>query len=771
MRKTFLLLLLCAGLFNTVLAQSEYYWYKGEKMPLTRKDDQRFVLFKNENITPERRQKALGDVDVKASGTEALAGITPYKGRVPKMPQWAIVETKQKNSRLSNREEIAYEAPAYVSSTNAEAVLSNLLYVKLKHKNDLQALEQAAKKHKVDIVGSNEFMPLWYTLACNEHSTGTSLEIANSLYESNVFEAAEPDFVPLKPLEVCTNDPFFDNQWGLNNNSNNPGSGVDIKLCEARELSTGNGDVTIAVIDHGMERNHPDLPNLSPFSYDTPTGDESTVRGNHGMPCGGIIGAAADNNIGVAGIAPDCPLMDISDPLWVTVNAPQQLANGFNFAWTNGAAVISNSWGHNLYESAILDDAIDNTITNGRGGLGTVVVFSAGNINHNLTNPNTAVIYPANSNPDIIVVGAISPCGERTNPNSCDSEFWWGSCFGPEVDVMAPGVLVPTTDRQGANGYRNGDYNQAFNGTSAACPHVAAIAGLMLSENPSLTQGEVATIIEQTAQKVGNYNYQNTAGRTNGTWHTEVGYGMVDAEAAVLAANDNNGNDLLAHFNVPRPTGIPQGFYQYSNVHTIGTGGPSLDNVFNSVFNWWGSTNNPNGLYQLTLETTDGNPSHFTDLSNFATYTLHLPNPEISISSGTGFANIDGDYWVTLDGNNLVLVEKSGNYALYFSNSPNQPNMRLGGDDTIALEGAATSLEESETTTAYPNPFSSAINVAIPSGLEDVTVMVTNSKGQQIEMLTPKGRTVSLGENYTPGVYILKITSSTTVEHLTVVKQ
>lgn len=72
-----------------------------------------------------------------------------------------------------------------------------------------------------------------------------------------------------------------------------------------------------------------------------------------------------------------------------------------------------------------------------------------------------------------------------------------------------------------------------FNGTSSACPHVAATAVLILSENPLLTQRQVADIIESTAQKVGNYSYSSTSGRPNGTWNQEMGYGLLNTFAAV----------------------------------------------------------------------------------------------------------------------------------------------------------------------------------------------------------------------------------------------
>jgi len=178
------------------------------------------------------------------------------------------------------------------------------------------------------------------------------------------------------------------------------------------------------------------LPNIYPISYDTesPLDDPepSTVYGNHGMPCAGIIGAQSNNEIGVAGIAPDCQVMSISNSLLFKPNIQQELANGINFAWQNNASIINNSWEDNALEDDVLDEAIDNALTQGRNGLGTVVVFAAGNDDSNVS-------YPANSNPDIIAVGALSPCGERKSPTSCDTEDW-GSNFGNELDIMAPGV-------------------------------------------------------------------------------------------------------------------------------------------------------------------------------------------------------------------------------------------------------------------------------------------------------------------------------------------
>lgn len=95
----------------------------------------------------------------------------------------------------------------------------------------------------------------------------------------------------------------------------------------------------------------------------------------------------------------------------------------------------------------------------------------------------------------------MSPCGERKSPSSCDGETW-GSNFGTTLDIVVPGIFIPTTDRTGSAGYVSGDYYMSFGGTSAACPHVAATAALILSENPLLTQNKSQTSLKAQRKKL-----------------------------------------------------------------------------------------------------------------------------------------------------------------------------------------------------------------------------------------------------------------------------
>jgi len=127
----------------------------------------------------------------------------------------------------------------------------------------------------------------------------------------------------------------------------------------------------------------------------------------------------------------------------------------------------------------------------------------------------------------------MSPDGKRKNPGTIDGENW-GSNYGPTLDIVAPGVKIYTTDRTGSNGYASGDYTPDFNGTSSACPHVAAVAALIIAEKPDITQRKVAEAISRSAVKLSSYSFSTT--KTYGSWNNEVGYGLVDAKKAIQQA-------------------------------------------------------------------------------------------------------------------------------------------------------------------------------------------------------------------------------------------
>ena len=437
---------------------------------------------------------------------------------LPLMAQSNYYYYKGKKISLTIDDDYSSKNNLYFKRTNnVESIqISDIFYIKLKKSDDLNVLQQIAKQKNVKIVHRNMFMPLWYKLKLNTGNNKSSLEICNEFYETGNFSDVDPAFM-FNFKNSCSNDTNFGDLWGLNNSLY---PDVDINICEAWTVTEGNG-VNVAVLDQGIDKTHNDLnDNISSLSYDTESGNSPSVFVNgraHGTHVAGIIGAEKDNNLQVVGVAPQAKIMSISHRLRLTPNISEQLANGISWAWENGAHVINNSWGdqggkyYNELYSALLEDAINNAINNGRNGLGTIVVFAAGN-------SSTVIDYPANSNPNILAVGSIHYQGNR-------SSF---SGTGDQLDVVAPGAnILSTIPGQGT---------EAWWGTSMAAPHVAGLAALILSVNQHLTLQEVNSIIERTAQKAGRYTYTNNSNKPNGTWNNEMGYGLVDAYAAVQMA-------------------------------------------------------------------------------------------------------------------------------------------------------------------------------------------------------------------------------------------
>lgn len=529
MKKKYIYAILLCVISLNIFAQNDYYWYNNRKVFLKKSNSKKFILFKEYNDSTSA-SNMIKDCNLKITRlekTNVFNGIKPHKSHPRTESQWAYIEgdSIQLTSKLTG---VSYEAPSYITSNNEVIGLSHIFYLKLKKIEDLSLLEKIASENNVEILGSNIYMPLWYTLACSKNSRGNSLQMANLFYESQLFSSSEPDFIPQK-TSLCVNDTYFNNQWNLYNTCQNDGvTGIDIKFCQAQQMTKGNSNIIIALIDEGTELNHPDITGTQSLSFDAVSmTSPSHVYGSHGTACAGIISSKSNNNLGISGIAPDCKLMDISCELYITNNV-QQRANAINYAWQNGASIISNSWYYSFY-SSLLNDAIYSALQYGRNGLGCTIVFGIGN------NDEESASYPANLNSNIIVVGAINQWGERKSRYSLDGEPW-GSNYGSKLDIMAPGVLIPALDRQGIEGYVSGDYNLYFNGTSSACPQVAATAALILSVNPNLNQLQVTNIIESTAQKIGNYNYTQHNDRTNGSWNNEMGYGLLDVNAAIESA-------------------------------------------------------------------------------------------------------------------------------------------------------------------------------------------------------------------------------------------
>ncbi|NCA86550.1 MAG: T9SS type A sorting domain-containing protein [Clostridia bacterium] len=343
-------------------------------------------------------------------------------------------------------------------------------------------------------------------------------------------EVVEPDY--LATTTTVPNDPFYTQQWAMNNTgqavqwgTNDPiGTvGVDLNMQAVWDIQTGSEDVVVCILDTGVDTDHPEFTGrIVPgydfqFEDDDPNPIPGEDAGAHGTACAGIVGASGNNGIGVAGIAWHTKIMPVK-VLYDNSGAWSIIASGITWAADNGADIISMSLGGTSYSST-LEDAVDYAFN-----LGSTLLAASGNSNNDI---GISPFYPAVFS-NTICVGALSPCEERKNPNSCDGEYWWGSNYGSTMDFLTPGTRNYTTDISGSDGYNSGDYNPFFNGTSSACPYAAGIAALMLAENPSLTNAQLRSKMQLSCVDMG------VAGKDD-----DSGYGRIDAFQALMNATNN----------------------------------------------------------------------------------------------------------------------------------------------------------------------------------------------------------------------------------------
>ena len=431
-------------------------------------------------------------------------------------------------------------AAALVNPTPFEEAQANRWVVRMSPGTDAAAAAAAAGTTAARPTGIIADTFIWEFPETAAGSIPETLSEAIST-RSHGLVAAYPLVARQQQPRLVPNDPLFVNQWHLRNTGQGGGTaGEDANVTGVWDTYRGTG-VTIAIVDDGLQHAHPDLVShyIAAASYDFNDDDPDPTpvsTDGHGTAAGGVAAATGNNGLGVSGAAPGASLAGLrliagpADDLMEATALTYALAD---------VDIYSNSWGpadSGTQLSApgpLTLAALERGVTEGRGGLGTIYVWSAGNGLDNDDNVN----YDGYANSRFtIAVTAIDNQGQQS----------WYAEPGAAILVAASsngGTLdITTTDLLGTAGYNTatsgagGDYTNTFGGTSSAAPLVSGVVALLLEANPDLGWRDVQHVLVDSARRNDPTDadwVQNGAGR----WvNHKYGFGAVDAAAAVALA-------------------------------------------------------------------------------------------------------------------------------------------------------------------------------------------------------------------------------------------
>lgn len=450
------------------------------------------------------------------------------------------------------------------------------------------------------------------------------LKAINQLSNTGEFLYVEPDYIGSgsgkkiqssslvinNSLLTTPDDTYFTRQWGFKNDGTFPLSnatiGADVDMTLAWDVTTGNSDMIIAVLDSGIRFSHPEFSNrlwvnpsesnnnsdsdnngykddLSGWDFANFDNDPTDDHG-HGTNVTGILLANGDNNNGYAGVNWKSKIM----PLKIL----DKDNNGFyswwieaiNYAVNNGAKVINMSVGGSGYSNG-MKDAVDFAYSKN-----VVITVSMHNEN------NDTPYYPS-AYTNTIAVGSTDPDDKRSKP------FFWssssGSNYGSHIDVVAPGNYI-----YGLSYSSNIQYNTYWGGTSQAAPLVAGICSLILDQKPNLTVEQVRSILRDTAEDQVGDPMEDIAG-----WDKFYGAGRVNANNALqkVLSTDTYSKDLNITL-FPNPTNgrmkIDGSLYNYEfTIYDILGKIVSKGKTFNNSINL---PQLKKGIYTLKLKSTFG---------------------------------------------------------------------------------------------------------------------------------------------------------------------
>ncbi len=368
-------------------------------------------------------------------------------------------------------------------------------------------------------------------------SPSRSPRAAEVLLRAGLVHWAEPELARPRSQRTLPNDPRLPQQWHLINDGTlglRAVAGNDLQVANAWNAGyTGSGRL-IAIIDGAFDEHHPDLApayrtdlalNLLTHTM-SPWAVSSAQK--HGSFCAGLAAARGNNGIGITGVAYQAQILpiDLLDLSPSITDGHEATALSHHLTEID---VSSNSWGPND-EDLVTEGpgsqtltALGNAVTTGRGGLGTILVWAAGNgwdYGDNLAFDGYASDYR------VLAIGSLTIGGQRA--------FY--SEGGPALFAMAPGGDADGSMISTLPFSSYSTISQWNAGTSFSAPCVAGVAALVIQANPLLTWRDVRHVLATTATQINatDAGWQTTV--SGHPWHPGYGFGRINAGAAVTAA-------------------------------------------------------------------------------------------------------------------------------------------------------------------------------------------------------------------------------------------
>lgn len=298
--------------------------------------------------------------------------------------------------------------------------------------------------------------------------------------------AANVEFAELDGIggvALVPNDPSIGNCWGLNNTGQFGGTpDADIDAYEAWDIFTGFGNIILAVVDTGVDGNHPEMAGKMVPGWNTYLNNSDTMdRYSHGTHVAGTAGAHGNNAVGIAGVSWRVKIMPMKVLSDGGSGSEAQCGAGIVWAADNGANICTMSLQYYTGSSTFRDNV------NYAWGRGVLLIAATGNSRGRI------IAFPARFE-RCFAIGATNHLDQRPS---------WSN-YGPEIDVVAPGENVYSLTPN--NGYAY------YSGTSMATPHTSGLASLLWSFDRGLSGDEVFEIIRATAEDKGSSGFDEFYG-------------------------------------------------------------------------------------------------------------------------------------------------------------------------------------------------------------------------------------------------------------------